>query len=372
MTTDSSTANNFDAYFTEIDAHLGELAARAAQEEDEREKRKQTLLDMAADEIRDFLSTAGAPVAALLARSIRVKSERGNSQSVSIEATIETEGIAPITIAARAGANPLNARITEMSTAGQMWSHCTPDNLRNLLIAARAEWLQRTAEKRQAEQQYQEQRAALDAALAAWEPAYRAFLSGLDTAYTHNAAILRKIASDLATTPFEVRRLTYGIVYGEDANPATDDAWIISRSTRNETEEIGNDGIIFDTRYYNPVSVTAPMVWTPARCRKEHAWSTDKRPPIRRYTRNGAWLTVEFFAPPSRRPLDAEVNDAIFHAGGLLDWPTPPTPPTPPAPEWGELIVRRAADLAAELLSTAAHDEIGERAIRTAINDFDF
>ena len=371
MTTET-TVNNLDAYLAEIDAHLSELVEKAAGEESERERRKQSLVDMAADEIKEFLFTANPPAAAVLTRNIKMKKPGGNSESVFIEAKIETEGLAPIYIEARAKWNPAGAQVTEMGTRDARWSNCTPDNFRSLLIAARAEWLKQDAKRRADEQQRQEQRAALDAALAAWEPAYRAYLSALDAAYTWNAAILRKIAGALATTPFEVRRLTYGIVYGEGADPATDDAWIISRSTRNETEEIGNDGIIFDTRYYNPVSVTAPMVWTPARCREEHAWSTGKRPPIRRYTRYGAWLTVEFFAPPSRRPLDAEVNDAIFHAGGLLDWPTPPTPPAPPAPQWEELILRRAADLAAELLSTAAHDEIGERAIRTVISDFDF
>ena len=81
---------------------------------------------------------------------------------------------------------------------------------------------------------------------------------------------------------------------------------------------------------------------------------------------------MKIIAPPSRRPLDAEVDEAITRAGGLILWPTPPIPPAPPTPEHEELILRRAADLAAEHLSTAAHDEIGEQAIRASVNDFDF
>lgn len=372
-----------DSFFATLDAEIEAAEFSRRSEEAEREARKSALIDVATAAIRALIVSLDEPAAAMLWRAWRVDHATGNATMQRVNGKATIEGLAPIYFEAIANADTTTAHVTEIRTAGQAWSYPEPAGLRDVLIAARAAYLREQAELRQAEerrtrkehwaeQQRQEQRAALDAALAAWEPAYRAFLSDLDTAYTHNAAILRKIAGDLATTPFEVRRLTYGIVYGEGADPATDDAWIISHSGRAEIEEIGNDGIIFDTRYYFPVSVTAIQTWTPAKCREEHAWSTDKRPPIRRYTKYNGWLTVEFFAPPSRRPLGAEVDDAIFHAGGLLDWPTPPPPPAPPAPQWKELILRRAADLAAELLSTAAHDEIGERAIRTAISDFDF
>lgn len=361
-----------DSIFATLDAAIEAHEADRRSEEAEREARKGALIDAATAAIRALIVSLDEPAAAMLWRAWRIDHATGNATTQRVNGKAKIEGLAPIHFEARANADPITVQVTEIRTAGQTWSYPTPAGLRDVLIAARAVYLREQAELRQAEQQRQEQRAVLDAALAAWEPAYRAFLSDLDTAYTHNAAILRKIAGDLATTPFEVRRLTYGIVYGEGADPATDDAWIISHSGRAEIEEIGNDGIIFDTRYYFPVSVTAIQTWTPAKCREEHAWSTDKRPPIRRYTKYNGWLTVEFFAPPSRRPLGAEVDDAIFHAGGLLDWPTPPPPPAPPAPQWKELILRRAADLAAELLSTACSDEMGERAIRTAINDFDF
>jgi hypothetical protein len=371
MTTDT-TANNLDAYFAEIDAEIYQSSDAANAEAERRRQQYEQNKAAAILAIDDYLATLDEPVADLMRRSRQLIKEAGNSHSARIIVAIETQGIEKIVIESSGYANPNTASIQEVRTGHQSWSNCTPENLRAAIVAARAEWLQQHQEKRQAEQRHQEHRAALSAALAAWEPDYRSYLIALDAAYTHNARIIDKIAAHYADRPFEVRRLTYAIVYGEGADPTTDTTWIASRSTRNETEEIDGGGIIFDTRYYHPVSVTAPQTWTPSSARDAHFWSTDRRPPLRRYELRSGPLSATIYAPPSRRPLDAEIEDAIFHEGSLLDWPIPPAPPKIARNEDGEIVISRAADLAARHLSTAAHEAIGEFAIREATPDSDF
>lgn len=358
--------------FEQIDAEIyrrGDAANAEAERKHQQYEQNKAAAILAID---DYLATLDEPVADLLRRSRRLSKEGSNGTTAKIHAVIEIDGIAPIYISARGYSRPDTAMVDEIIVGHQQWSHCTPENLRAAIVAARAQWLSTQEQKRQDEAERAERRAALDVEIARWQPQYCAYLSALDAAYTHNARIIDRIKAHYADLPFEVRRLTYAIVYGEGADPTTDTTWIASRSTRNETEEIDGGGIIFDTRYYHPVSVTAPQTWTPSSARDAHPWSTDKRPPLRRYELHSGPLSATIYAPPSRRPLDAEIEDAIFQEGGLLDWPTPPVPPKIARNEDGEIVISRAADLAAKHLSTAAHEAIGEFAIREATPDTDF
>lgn len=284
------------------------------------------------------------PLTHVLKRAARFEDEdKPARKRVTRRAIIEAEGLEAITIKAVASEPDRPGCVCEIRTSGYYGSNAdTASFLSAAIIAARRAWLAaeeqrqtQEAKERAAEEQRQAQEAqriaADDAALDAWAPAYGAYCGELAQRARHNAAIVAPLANDLSRQPFDARRLTYAIVYGDGAEATTEVTWVMGDSERAVIVEIDSRGQIEPIFYYHPVSVTPPRTYTAHEIDEAlhgSARSFTGYPPIRIGTYCDGISRWRVVAAPAAEGIDATIDRAIRTSGATLYQP-PAMPETP-------------------------------------------
>ena len=298
----------------------------------------QALLETATDE----------PLTHVLKRAARFEDDgEARRARVARRAIIEADGLAAITITATADDPDAPGRVRQIRTPGHddAGYHAAADAraLDAAIIAARRAWLAaeerrqaQEARERTAEEQRQAQQArraaADDAALDAWAPAYDAYCAELVRRSRYNAAIVAPLVAELAAMKFTARRLTYGVVYGDGADPTTETTWVTGDNERAAIVEIDSRGQIEPMFFYHPVSVTLPRTYTAREIDEATAgqpYGQTHRPPIRVGTYHDGISRWRVVAAPAAESIDVTIDRAIRTSGATLY--QPPAMPEAPA-----------------------------------------
>lgn len=287
-----------------------------------------------ADEaIQELLEiTTDEPLTHVLKRAARFEDiDKPSREHAARRAVIEAEGLAPIIIEAAASEPDRPGRVCEIRAGTYYGSNADGPTLYAAIIAARRAWLA-AEEQRQAQEAREARRiAADDAALEAWAPAYDAYCAELAQRARHNAAIVAPLANDLSRTPFDARRLTYAIVYGDGADATTETTWVTGDNERAAIVEIDNRGQIEPIFYYHPVSVTPARTYTAREVDDATAgqpYGQMHRPPIRIGTYHDGISRWRVVAAPAAENIEATIDRAIRTSGATLYQP-PAMPETP-------------------------------------------